>query len=271
MTLYNCPTCGIALATLSAYCPGCRTRLAESVAGGAFHSALITLEPQTSPTEPPPLPQIEAHPMAPFPMPEPAPISAFAGARRTLSLLIVVLCVVTFLAIGLLDAVGTIPRVQILLRFGLSYQGVLIQGRLYQFLTAPFIHANVFALVFNMLALITLGPAVERTLGAMRYLQVSVVSYVGSIALFLLLTREANDVAWGYAPILFGIFVVQAVYFPEERVMVYGLFPLKMKYTVILMGAIALYSSAQAQRRSASGLASFGGAAAVWLYLKRLR
>jgi membrane associated rhomboid family serine protease len=157
------------------------------------------------------------------------------------------------------------------MRFGLSYQGVLIQGRLYQFLTAPFIHASPFALVFNMLALITLGPAVERTLGAMRYLQVSAVSYVGSIALFLLLTRETHDVTWGYSPILFGIFVVQAVYFPEERVMVYGLFPLKMKYTVILMGAIALYSSAEAQSTGASGLASFGGAAAVWLYLKGLR
>jgi membrane associated rhomboid family serine protease len=198
-------------------------------------------------------------------------MSAFVGSpMQTLSFLIVVACTVIFIVIALVDGVGAVPREQILLRFGLSYDGAIGQLRLYQFLTAPFLHTSLFALVFNMLALITLGPAVERTLGTLRYLQVSGLSYLSSMALFLLLTRRTGDVAWGYSDVLFGLLVAQAVYFPEERVMVYGLFPLKMKYTAILMAAIVLYSSA-ARHSGAAKLTSFAGAAAVWIYLKRLR
>ena len=145
------------------------------------------------------------------------------------------LCATVFIAVQLLDVVGVMPRERVVWLFGLSYEGVIGQGRLYQFFTAPFLHATFLDLLFNMLALITLGPAVERTLGKVQFLKLSALSAMASMIAFLLLSPR-SAVAVGYSDVMFGVFVAQAVFFPDQTVMVYGVFPLKMRFVRKICG-----------------------------------
>ncbi len=273
MSIYTCPNCGLASTNFSAYCPACRTRIAEALPSLPSGPPRIGIGPAPVANEFPPIHASAAEVPAPVSLPERDAIPSGGLARGILPSMsgsIAAACAILFVGVAVLDLTGIIPREQVFVWFGLSYEGVLGHGRVYQFLTAPLLHASFFSLVFNMLALITLGPALEQTLGRLRYLQLSALSGATSMIVFLFLTRETGQVDWGYSDILLGIFVAQAVYFPEQKVMVYGIFPLKTQYTVILMAAIVLYGSAS-ERGGPAELAHFAGAAAVWLHLRRRR
>lgn len=226
---------------------------------------------EATPTETLPIspPAPEVLPRASLLRPDSIGVEPLASRlSHTISFAIAATCVVVFVSVAALDIADIVPREQVFLRFGLSYDGVLGHWRVYQFVTAPLLHGGFFQLIFNMLALITLGPNVEKALGRVRYLELSAISGFASMAVFLMLTRETGQIGFGYSDVLFGVFVAQAVYFPEQTVMVYGVFPMKMKYTVVVLAAIVLYTSAS-QRGGVPELAHFAGAATVWFYLRR--
>jgi rhomboid protease GluP len=72
---------------------------------------------------------------------------------------------------------------------------VLIDGEWWRLVTALFLHAGLAHLVFNVLALYSLAPFVERSLGSLRFLLVYFGSGVGGLAIVTWATYafELND------------------------------------------------------------------------------
>ena len=99
-------------------------------------------------------------------------------------------------------------------RFGNVAYGVLptaaglsgvAAGETYRLLTAAFLHAGFLHLLLNMLALGTLGPPLEQSLGRLRFAALYLLSALGgSVAGFLLAPQQLISV--GASGAVFGLF-----------------------------------------------------------------
>ena len=84
-------------------------------------------------------------------------------------------------------------------------------GQWYRLITSAFLHAapgsgfGIFHILFNMYALIVVGPALERLLGRVRFLSVYLVSALGGSVLFYLLAAPTT-VGLGASGAIFGLF-----------------------------------------------------------------
>jgi membrane associated rhomboid family serine protease len=85
------------------------------------------------------------------------------------------------------------------------------QGQEYRLLTSAFLHEQGFGgfgplhLIFNMWALILVGPALERLLGRVRFLALYILSALGGSVLFYLLA-PVNELGLGASGAIFGLF-----------------------------------------------------------------
>jgi membrane associated rhomboid family serine protease len=84
-------------------------------------------------------------------------------------------------------------------------------GQEYRLLTSAFLHEQGFAgfgplhIIFNMWALILVGPALERLLGRLRFLALYLFSALGGAVLFYLLA-PVNEFGLGASGAIFGLF-----------------------------------------------------------------
>ena len=193
---------------------------------------------------------------------------AWEKSRGSFSLAVVMVCVTVFLAVAGLDLSGITARQTNFSILGLSYFGVFQRGWLFQFFTAPLMHANIGHLFFNMLSLWMLGPDVENALGKGRYIFFSVLCATASMLGFLLLNWGTGNVVMGYSGVIFGILVSQAVLFPDQRIALFAIFPIKMKYAAILLGLIELYLTVSPEKTGVANSAHLFGGVTGFLCLK---
>src|SRR5215467_15447998 len=84
-------------------------------------------------------------------------------------------------------------------------------GQYYRLLTSAFLHEQGLSgfgplhIIFNMWALILLGPSLERLLGRLRFLAVYLLSALGGSVMFYLLA-PANEPELGASGAIFGLF-----------------------------------------------------------------
>jgi membrane associated rhomboid family serine protease len=196
---------------------------------------------------------------------------AWERSRGSVSLLVVWICVGFFLGVALLDVLRIVDRNTALSFLGLSYIGVVRRLLLYQLLTAPLLHGGVTHLLFNMLTLWMLGPGVEQSLGRRNYIVFSLLCALASMAGSLLMNWGTGVVTIGYSGVIYGILVAQAMFFPDTMIMMFYFFPLKMKYAVLILGAVALYLTVSPEGGGIAHAAHLFGAAAAWGYLRLWR
>jgi membrane associated rhomboid family serine protease len=192
-------------------------------------------------------------------------------ATGSLSNVLVFTNVLVFLALALLNGLQTMGWAQAYALFGLSRVGILEEHRLFQFITAPFLHSSLTHVAFNMLSLWMLGPSLERVLGRKRYVVLTLLCAFSASVGFLILSPGRGSISMGYSGIIFGILVAQAMLFPNTTLFLFALFPLKMKQAVILLGAIELYLTLTAPNVGTAHAAHLFGAVAGFGYLGCLR
>ena len=189
-------------------------------------------------------------------------------SRGTISLGLVYVCVGLFIGIAVLDQLGVVSRQSSLSVLGLSYVGAFHYLWLHQFLTAPLLHANVTHLLFNMLSLWMLGPSVERILGRGRYVVFSLLCAECSMFGFLMFNWGTGNIVLGYSGVVFGILVAQALFFPNNVIAIFAFFPLRMKYAVVLLGAVELYLTISPEQGGIAHAAHLFGALSALVYLR---
>jgi membrane associated rhomboid family serine protease len=182
--------------------------------------------------------------------------------------LMVAVCTALFAVLAMLDILGVMPWQRSLAVLGLSCEGIYARHWFFQFVSAPLLHADILHLGFNMLALWMLGPDVERVLGIRRYVILSVLCAMSASIGFLLLNWQPGMVTLGYSAVIFGLLVAQACLFPDRTIYVYALFPVKMKYAAILLGAVELYLSFRPMQQGVGHELHVMGAVAAWVYLR---
>jgi membrane associated rhomboid family serine protease len=134
---------------------------------------------------------------------------------------------------------------------GLAPVVFLGELHLWQPITYMFLHAGIFHLLFNMLALWLIGTELERIWGTRYFLKFYLVTGIGAgvlTVLFALLPFGfARQVYYsnviGASGAIYGLLLAYALYFPDRPIYMYFLFPIPAKYFVLILGAIAFYSS----------------------------
>jgi membrane associated rhomboid family serine protease len=172
--------------------------------------------------------------------------------------------------------VALVPSLQV--RLGLVPAAVVGGAYVWQLVTYMFVHAGVFHLLFNMLVLWMIGTELERMWGRRYFLKFYFVTGIGAGALTVLVALLPfgfaaalyRSIIVGASGAIFGLLLAYALYFPDRLIYMYFLFPIKVKYFVMILGAIELYSSLAVQ----SGVASathLGGLLVGYVYLKGVR
>lgn len=174
---------------------------------------------------------------------------------------LVIACAVTFV---LQFGAGA----EMTLIFGLTPFAVLEKLFVWQFFTYLFLHGDFWHLFFNMFALWMFGCELERYWGSREFLRFFLVTGVGAGVLSILFDPLGQTPTIGASGSIYGILMAYGMMFPDRQVYLYFLFPIKVKYFVAFLGAIAFFSALGTSGSTIAHVAHLGGMVFAFLYLK---
>jgi membrane associated rhomboid family serine protease len=164
--------------------------------------------------------------------------------------------------------VGPIERV-FMQWFALVPADVVTRFFVWQLVTYLFLHGGFLHILFNMLGLWFFGKDLEDIWGTRRFLQFYFFCGVGA-GLFVVLANylfsDPRVPTIGASGAIYGIFLVAAVLWPD-RVIIFYIFPIKLKYFVMILGALAFFS-VRDLNSGVSDIAHLSGMGFGYIFLK---
>ena len=144
------------------------------------------------------------------------------------------------------------------------------RGWIWQFATYMFVHGSMWHLFFNMFALIMFGRTLERSLGTREFLLFyflcgilgGVVSY-----LFYLLQGVTNVAIMGASGSIYALLFLCAVIFPNARLLLFFVIPIKMPFAVMLYILIEVFSQVYGVRNGVAHLIHLSCILIAWIYV----
>ena len=128
--------------------------------------------------------------------------------------------------------------------FSLVPVDVITRLYVWQLATYMFLHGGFMHILFNMLGLWFFGKDLEDIWGTRRFLQFYFFCGVGAgivVVLANYLFSDPTRPTIGASGAIYGIFLVAAVLWPD-RIIIFYIFPIKLKYFVMILGALAFFS-----------------------------
>ncbi len=135
-------------------------------------------------------------------------------------------------------------------------------------ITYMFLHADFWHLAFNMLGLYFFGPRLELRLGGRSFLWLYFLSGLTGALLSVFFTPNASVV--GASGGVFGVFLGFALFWPRERVFIFGVLPMEAWLLVAMMTALALFGGFTSAQGGVAHFAHLGGFLGALAYLKIL-
>jgi membrane associated rhomboid family serine protease len=133
-------------------------------------------------------------------------------------------------------------------------------------ITYMFLHAGFSHILFNMLGLFFFGPRVEERLGSKRFAQLYFVSGISGALLSVAFAPYAAII--GASAAVFGVMLAFAMFWPRDRILIWGIIPVEARWLVIITTALALYSGLSGSRGGVADFAHLGGYLGAWLFLR---
>jgi membrane associated rhomboid family serine protease len=146
---------------------------------------------------------------------------------------------------------------------------------IWQLATYLFLHGGFGHIIWNMLALWMFGADLERVWGTRKFLQFYFFCGIGAgicvvLANFLLPWGNPLIPTIGSSGAIFGILLAYAMMYPDRTILWGFLIPIKVKYFVTIIGAIAFLSSFQVNN-GVSEFAHLGGLLFGYLFMRAPR
>ena len=157
----------------------------------------------------------------------------------------------------------------------LSPRSVVEGWEVWQPATYMFLHAGLFHLLFNMLALWMFGVELEQLWGTRFFTRYYFVTGGGAGLLMLALSfvprfgeRIYGASTVGASGALFGLMLAYGLLFPHRKIYMYFLFAVPARYFVMIAGAISLYATVVDQGGGVAHTAHLGGLLVGYGYLR---
>ena len=145
-------------------------------------------------------------------------------------------------------------------------------GYVWQFVTYMFLHANIWHLAGNMLVLWFFAPRLEYRWGTAKFLRFYFIVGIGAGIFHALLGYMSGHYTaplLGASGAIYGVMLAYALYYPDDTVLLYFVFPIKIKYLMIVFGVLTFLFSMQGdQPGGISHVTHLGGLLVAFLYLK---
>ena len=153
----------------------------------------------------------------------------------------------------------------------LGFDSVAMPAGWWTMATYMFVHAGLAHLAFNMFALWTFGPRVEREWGTPGFTAFYLWCGLGGALTHLILVR--SGILVGASAAVYGVMLAFAIRWPDEEVFVFGIIPMKTKWFVGWMVVMNLALAMASQRDGSAGssiaaVAHLGGLVFAWVYIK---
>jgi membrane associated rhomboid family serine protease len=183
----------------------------------------------------------------------------------------------TLIAANVLMFLATLVAPSLIRVLGLTPAFVIYRLWIWQAGTYMFLHAGVFHILFNMLALWMFGAELERVWGTRNFVKFYFVCGIGAGLLtvaFSLLPLEFAQALQGATIIgasgaIYGLLLAFAMYYPDRPILLI-VFWVPAKICVAILGAIALVTSLS-EVGGVANATHLGGLVVAYLYLKRGR
>jgi membrane associated rhomboid family serine protease len=153
--------------------------------------------------------------------------------------------------------------------FGLVPADVFASGRVWQLVTYMFLHGGLFHILFNMLILWMFGSSVEARWGSRDFLTYYMICGVGGALLSWITGPNSQVAIIGASGAVLGVLVAYTLMYPDRQVLIYFLFPIKMKYLIWVLVAIDLIGAFSGSQGGTAHFAHLGGMATGFLFLKQ--
>ena len=157
-----------------------------------------------------------------------------------------------------------------LLLLSLAPVMVLKHFAIWQLATYMFLHGGIEHILFNMLALWMFGMTLEQDWGTRRFLKYYFLCGIGAGLCDVALNGIMGN--WGTHTIgasgaIYGLLLAFGVLYPNQTVLFFFIFPMKAKYMVMIVGAIAFLGALRVNS-GVSDIAHLGGMAFGYAYLR---
>lgn len=131
--------------------------------------------------------------------------------------------------------------------------------------TYMFLHGGLSHILFNMLGLFFFGSRVEQRLGERRFITLYLVSGVFGAIASLLFTPSAAVI--GASAGVFGVMMAFAMFWPHEKIYIWGVIPVEARILVLVTTAFALFAGLGGRGGGVAHFAHLGGYVGAYAYL----
>ena len=156
---------------------------------------------------------------------------------------------------------------------------LVLHLEIWRLVSYMFLHGGIWHILFNMLALWMFGTELERDRWGTRFfLKFYFVTGVGAAMLTVLFSLLPFGMAQslqfsnviGASGAIYGLLLAYGLYYPDRPIYMWMVFPIPARYFVMIMGALAFYSSL-AESNGIANATHLGGLLVGYLYLKSAR
>lgn len=143
-------------------------------------------------------------------------------------------------------------------------------GAWWELVTYMFVHANFWHIFFNMLTLFLFGVQLEQKMGSTEYLLYYFVCGIGAgLVSFLIFhfTGMDNISLEGASGAIFGLLLAFATFFPDARIFIFGIIPMRAPVAVLIFVGINIFNQFTNPGSGIAYLTHLAGAAFGYLYI----
>ena len=152
--------------------------------------------------------------------------------------------------------------------FGIVPSKTFGELMLWQPFTYLFFHGGIWHVLINMFVLWMFGSELEKFWGKKEFLRFFFITGIGSGLITILFSLSSTNPVVGASGAIYGVLLAYGLMFPNRLVYLYFLIPIKVKYLVMLIGAIAFFSSLNPGNSNISHLTHLSGMVIGFIYLR---
>lgn len=138
----------------------------------------------------------------------------------------------------------------------------------WQPVTYMFLHGGFFHILLNMFGLWMFGTELEMIWGKKEFLKYYFITGIGAGIISVIIQPTSTIPIIGASGAIYGILLAYGLRFPERIVYIYGLFPIKVKYLVLIFGGIEFFSSITPSTDGIAHFAHLSGMIVGYIYLR---
>lgn len=121
--------------------------------------------------------------------------------------------------------------------------------------------------LFNMLGLFFFGPRVEMRIGGPAFIRLYLIAGMTGGLLSWVITPYSPIV--GASGAVFGVQLAFAMFYPRDKIYIWGVLPIEARVLVVIMTVVSLYGGLSGGGNVAH-FAHLGGYVGAWIYLRRI-